>query len=133
MQPIETCILTQKVSDDERGQMYKVEVKASNPSVIWIIYTKKGFGRGGEIHPVNQYVSVVNGLILFLLKHPNGKEEAKLLMQGDSLIIPSGVAHVGLAQTDSVMTEYHSGPLPDFKDKQIYDPYRKLIWGRKDE
>ncbi len=116
------------VSDDERGWMCK-EIFADK--VIWLIYTRKGFGRGGEIHPVTQHVSVVSGSVEFSLRWGEHHEIVQIVKAGEHIEIPKDVAHVGIALENSIMIEWHDGELPSFKDKQIYEPYRKLIFGEK--
>lgn len=114
------------VSDDERGWMVK---ETFADKTLWLIFTRKGYGRGGEIHPVYQHVVVVSGCIEFRLRLSG--ETLMKVYAGESITIPSGTPHVGIALENSIMIEWHDGKLPDFKDKQIYEPYRRLIWGEK--
>lgn len=114
------------VSNDERGWMVK---EVFSDKVLWLVFTIKGFGRGGEIHPVFQSVSVVSGCMEFRMMFPDG-EIIRKVFGGQHIRIPNGIPHIGIAIENTIMIEWHDGELPDFKDKQIYEPYRRLIYGK---
>lgn len=121
-------VSTESVSNDRRGYMIKCGFA---DKTLWLIYTNKGFGRGGEIHPVPQRNCVISGVVEFSLRFPDGTEYKRTVTEGHMIRVPEEVAHVAIAKTDSVMVEWHDGELPPFKDKKIYEPYRKRIWGEK--
>ena len=117
----------QMVSQDERGSMAKCQFGKT----VWIAHTKKGYGRGGEYHPVRQYMAVVYGQILVKMMI-NEEEIERRLIDGQSIVIPEDCAHVMFALEDSLVIEWHDGELPPFDQKKIYEPYRKLIWKKRE-
>lgn len=116
----------EEVSNDKRGNMIKI---TWNDVIYWIAYTKKGFGRGGESHPIVQYNTIISGKIMVRMII-DGEDITKILSVGQSVTIPPNVPHVAITLENSVVMEWHDGKLPPFEQKVIYEPYRKLIWGK---
>jgi len=111
------------VSCDERGYMIKCVI---NNKTIFLVFTKKGYCRGGDIHPINQYNTVLNGRIMFKLNLISG-EVVHHIKVNQTLEVPKDTAHLMVALEDSIVIEWHDGELPPFKEKIIYEPYRQLI------
>lgn len=121
----------EEVSNDKRGNMIKVTWLGKT---YWILFTKKGYGRGGEYHPSAQHNMVISGSIIVKMKvdalhgYLYGSEERYKVPVGETITIPANIAHVLLAQEDSIVIEWHDEELPPFDQKKIYEPYRKFCW-----
>ena len=115
------------VSCDERGYMIKCRF---HNKIIWVAFTKKGFGRGGEQHPITQYSLIINGKVMIKMMF-HTQEIEKVYINQDLIIIPEKIPHVMIALEDTLSIEWHDGELPPFKDKVLYEPYRKLVRGQK--
>jgi hypothetical protein len=112
------------VSKDKRGFMELFNFLGKD---FYFAFTRKGFGRGGEYHPITQYNSVISGKMMFRMII-DGEDETKILISGQSIVIPANIAHVAIAMEDSITVEWHSGKLPPFEQKKIYEPWRKLCF-----
>ena len=111
------------VSMDNRGCMIKYTF---GKKVFWFAYTNQGCARGGEFHPVTQYVVVIDGSLLFKMMKENG-EEQRQVDKGDIIIIPANIPHVAIALANTISIEWHDGELPPFEQKNIYEPYRRIV------
>jgi len=112
------------ISEDKRGWMKKLTL--NNGDIFWISFTKKGFARGGDIHDGRQYDTIIRGQFLVKQHFPEDIEMLKVIITGDSIIIPAGIPHVFIAMEDTEMIEWHDDKLPPFDQKKYYEPYRKL-------
>lgn len=110
-----------KINQDERGEIWKIE---SRKKTIFLSKTFKDFARGGDIHRGKQFNCVIEGSFRVLMKYPD-KEKEIILKGGNLAIIPKEIPHVFIALEDSVMIEWHQFPLPPFKEKRYYEPYRR--------
>lgn len=111
----------EKISEDKRGEIYRIV----SGRIYWWSYTRKGFGRGGDIHDCRQHNYVMEGGFLVKMKFPT-EEVERVVLKGHSIIIPENIPHVFIALEDSVMLEWHSEKLPPYKQKRFYKPYRRL-------
>lgn len=121
--------IEKSVCEDERGMMWKQIISEEFGSfILWRSFTNKGYGRGGEVHPVPQFNVVISGTAKFYMMMSDGEEIIKVLNMGDTIRIPKGIPHLMIAQTNTFIIEWHDGELPPFEQKVIYEPYRKLCW-----
>jgi hypothetical protein len=118
-------VLGEIVSDDERGMMTKL---IADYKTLWFICTNRGYGRGGEEHPVTQFCTIISGKVQVNQLFEDGTETIETFSAGSIVKIPKNVKHVFIALEDTIIIEWHDGQLPPFKDKKIYEPYRKLCW-----
>ena len=110
------------VSKDERGEIWKTEIDGI---AYWMSYTRKGFGRGGDIHKGMQYNAILKGSFEVHLMLPNG-EKADVCRAPVMVPIPPEVPHVFIALEDAYMMEWHDHKLPPFEEKRYYEPFRRL-------
>jgi len=112
-----------KVSDNKRGEIWKIE---SGKRTYFLSITKKGYGRGGDIHDGIQYNYVLEGSFKVLFKYP--KEEKEFIQKANEYVeVPPEIPHVWIALEDSLMLEWHEKPLPPVEKKRYYEPYRRMI------
>ncbi len=90
-----------KVHEDDRGYIYLVRNLLENNKEFTFLETKKGFARGGCLHPKDEYVVVLKGKIKLIL----GNEE-KELVTGQSMKIPANKTHAWVALEDSILSEW---------------------------
>lgn len=109
------------INQDERGKIYRMVLDG----VYWISFTKKGYARGGDIHNGRQFNSILKGKFLVKMKFPT-EEVKRVVLEGQSIIIPNNIPHVFIALEDSTMIEWHDHKLPPYKEKRFYQPYREL-------
>lgn len=115
----------EKVSSDNRGDVFGFELNGRQHILVTF---KKGVARGGHYHQTDQWHICLAGKFDVLL-WPTEKapmhiptERHQFLTEGQSLIIPRGVAHLFIAHEDSVLAESRDG---DY-EAQDYEPYRNL-------
>ena len=114
--------LFQKVKEDDRGIIWKIQYKNKD---FWLSLTKKGKSRGGDIHSCFQYNAILTGS--FVVRQKLKKEDKVSKIDSPSLmIIPPEVPHVFTALEDSLMIEWHSKKLPPYEEKRFYEPYRRM-------
>lgn len=112
----------EKVNEDNRGEIWRID---NGKRIYWLSITKKGSGRGGDIHDGYQYNLVFEGSFKVLYKYPDREEE--WIQKVDQLLqVPPEVPHVWIALEDSMMLEWHEKPLPPFEQKRYYELYRRL-------
>lgn len=84
---------------DHRGTIFSF-FPEDNIKEYNLMVTFKGDERGYHYHPhFNEYIMIVDGECLFKEYHNSEKHET-LIKTGDSIRIPSGVAHAFVALTD---------------------------------
>jgi len=110
------------MEEDKRGWIEKINI---GDNVCWISFTKKGYGRGGDVHNGRQYNVIIKGSFLVKELH-EGIERETVVATGRLITIQDGIPHVFIALEDTWMIEWHEFPLPPFKEKKYYEPYRKL-------
>jgi len=109
------------ILEDERGMIYKISADKD----YWLSYTKRGFARGGDIHDGCQFNAILKGKFLVKMMYPDG-EVKRLLLEGQSIVIPNDIPHMFIALEDSYMIEWHDHKLPPYEKKRFYEPYRRL-------
>ena len=87
-----------------------------------VLHSKAGTYRSGDVHPAEQYDSVLSGMVVVTTRHGGG-DWKQTALAGDRVMIPSGVPHLFYFEEDTVMVEWWSGP---FKAK-YYKPYRDIV------
>jgi quercetin dioxygenase-like cupin family protein len=91
-------ILTADLFEDKRGSILSF-YPDKNIVEYNLMITKKGDARGHHYHPhFDEYMIVVDGECLF--KEYSDSIHEVVLTEGDSIHIPSGVAHTFVALTD---------------------------------
>ena len=110
------------VNSDERGEIQVAEVDGIS---YWLSYTRKGFGRGGDIHEGWQYNAILKGSFTVYLKPLDG-DEMRTYRAPMVVTMPPEMPHVFIALEDSYMIEWHDHELPPFSKKRYYEPYRRL-------
>jgi len=85
-----------------------------------LIYTRKGYLRGGEMHTGAQYNSVLNGLIKW-----DVPGSTTILSSATTHVTPKEVPHIMESLTDSLMVEWRENPLEN--PVNYYEPYRSLV------
>ena len=91
-------ILTADLFEDKRGSILSF-YPDKNIVEYNLMITKKGDARGHHYHPhFDEYMIVVGGECLF--KEYSDSIHEIVLTEGDSIHIPSGVAHTFVALTD---------------------------------
>ena len=81
-----------KIHEDKRGYIFLVKNLLENNKEFTFLETKKGFARGGCLHPKDEYVVVLKGKIKLIL----GNEEIEL-NTGESIKIPANKTHAWVA------------------------------------
>mgnify|MGYP001591403992 CR=1 FL=1 len=114
------------VHEDFRGRIHVVSIEGIQ---IKFITTRAGFLRGGEIHPNNQYNTVLSGEVEFILKLNGIADIHRLKTQNGQITITAGTPHMSRSVTDSVMIEWYDGEY----QSEYYPEYRKLVDGQMAE
>lgn len=101
-----------KIHEDDRGEIYSIvgDTLKENYEIVLLI-TKKGYARGGCVHPnSDEYCTVLEGSVKYWL----GNELPEWLHKGMSIMIPKSTPHFFRSQRDSIIAEW--GPNPEEKD-----------------
>jgi len=102
------------IHEDERGS---IECFYIDGVEYTILTTKKGFARGGCIHPEHdEYAVILEGIVFYYVMG----QPVKQYIKGENLLIKKNTPHYLLATTDAVTLEW--GALPkekDIKDKEF--------------
>ncbi|MDG6918392.1 MAG: cupin domain-containing protein [Nitrososphaerota archaeon] len=110
-----------KVSDDVRGVI--LVIAKDRRREVKVVTIKAGYARGGHMHSYPESFFVVSGT----LKYFNGSEMSHTerdVTPGDSVETDTGVPHMFIAETDSVLLEIT--PAGAY-DAEPYPPWRKLV------
>lgn len=107
---------------DRRGEIWKVQ---TGKKVLWLAKTNKGFARGGDIHKGKQYALILEGRVEVKMQYPN-QEVIIIYGKNETVVVNAEIPHVFIALEDTVFLEWHEFPLPPFKNKRYYEPYRRL-------
>lgn len=114
-------IKLKKISDDKRGSIFLVENLFDKDTEFTFMEIKKGFARGGCFHTKDEFFCVIKGKVKLIL----GKKE-KILISGESGVIPANTPHAFIALEESVVSEW--GITTEEKEKNIKDQnLRKLV------
>lgn len=121
-------VFVEKTNEDKRGEIYHLVI---NNIDYWLSFTKKGFGRGGDIHDCEQHNLCLKGEFNVKVLLPSDKtrehEIERCLVAGESISIPKELPHIFKALEDSIMLEWHDGKLPPFSEKKYYERYRREV------
>jgi len=109
----------EKVHEDERGSIHRILFKGRE---FIILFTKKGYLRGGDYHKSKQHDVVLTGKMEFRYKI-NGKEQIKTLGVGEMIHFEPNVPHMFSAKEDTLIVEWLEGEF----EKSYYQPYRRLV------
>ena len=114
-----------KVHEDKRGSIHSVtgiELKEHDEAVL--IFTKKGYARGGCINDINdEHHVLIEGKVIFYI--PNKID--KILNKGDDFYVYRGFPHYMIALEDSLILEW--GTIEEErckKDKSTLDIVNKI-------
>lgn len=107
---------------DKRGTVWSFKISNDPLKEFLIQFTKKGYYRGGDIHPGKQYNILIEGEGI-MFKKINGIDYPINMKKGDMIIISKGIPHIFYSTTDSWMIEFHEYP----GVREIYPPYRNQI------
>jgi quercetin dioxygenase-like cupin family protein len=91
------------VNEDRRGWILRMMLPDGREDII--IYTRRGFIRGGETHKSDQNNLVLQGALKWT--YGDGSTEVTTSHQGN--IIPAGKAHMAEAIEDTVYLEWLDG------------------------
>ena len=108
---------------DERGN---VVVLSDGETDYLLIYTKKGYLRGGELHGGEQYNVLLKGEVRWFID-----EQLPVKQLEPFQTIGKETPHMMESLTDSVMLEWREYPIE--KPVNYYKPYRKQILERIEE
>ena len=89
------------IHKDQRGYIYVVEDLLEGDKEFSFLEVKKGAARGGCLHSNDENFVVVKGKI----KYKYGDKE-EIVSQGESRLIPAGVAHAFIGLEDSIVSEW---------------------------
>jgi mannose-6-phosphate isomerase-like protein (cupin superfamily) len=105
-----------KVHEDERGMIYSLPVEGRD---VAILYTNKGYARGGHLHPdADEYFIVLKGNICYTFA-----ETSEFFFEGMSGTISRNEPHYLLAQTNSIILHWGA----DRKQTKEYVEYRRIV------
>jgi len=86
-----------------------------------VMELKKGFGRGGDVHPNKQHTMVLVGKVEYRIKYHDGENKG-VLQSGEKITIPENHPHIFISLIDSILFEWREGTY----EFEYYGPYRKL-------
>jgi hypothetical protein len=119
---------------EEWGSVPKVgKGYAANVNGKWCSFleTKKGAYRGDHIHPVDQFTVLLGGSAL-VVKDIDGELVESSLHHNVVHRTLKGVAHIFIAQEDTVLYEWWDGPYEDESCPGLFDKYKKGRVGPRD-
>jgi len=103
-----------RVNEDVRGAIFVVENLLEDNKEFTFLEIKEGFARGGCVHDNEEFFVVIKGKVKFVC----GNNE-KILVQGESAVIPAKNPHAFFALEDSIVSEW--GITTEEKKKDIKD------------
>ena len=108
-----------QVHEDARGTLY---ILTFGDKEYLLMFTKKGFKRGGDYHQSIQHDVVLSGRVEF--EYVTDKDWVEvILLKGQSISFKAMQPHMLTALTDCLVLEWLEGPF----EKQYYEPFKKLI------
>jgi len=90
-----------KIHEDERGGIYLIENMLEDGKEFTFLELKEGYARGGCIHSKEENLVVVKGSIKFICGN-----EKRLLVKGESAVIPAFKPHAFIGMSDSIVVEW---------------------------
>jgi len=116
------------VSSDSRGWVVVWEFKGQE---ILMIYTKKGYMRGGEIHKGRQWNIILQGAVNWIIQQKYMFPLHQLYYSSAYIVTPKEIPHMMEALTDTLMIEWREYPLE--QPVNYYKSFRDLIEKRRQE
>lgn len=102
---------------DQRGTL--TQLVRSGFHQVNVIESKAGALRGGHYHQVNREAFyIIHGIVTFTARQ-SGQKEIQTFSEGDMFLVPAGVSHSFLFQTDTLLVS-------------LYDQGVELADGSKD-
>ena len=118
-----------KIHEDKRGFLYVVENLLEGSKEFSFMEIKEGFARGGCYHINDEYFVVVKGKVKFRYGKLKEKLKDKVLISGESGIIPKKISHSFEALEDSIVCEWGITTKEkemDIKDEKHRDIVNKI-------
>lgn len=112
------------IAKDARGESWSLLLP--NGQELVIIYTKKGFYRGGHSHDKPETSFLLSGSIRYLKRYPDGREEVFDHAAGEPLHNEPGEIHLALALDDYWLLDTRTAKAGEIKTTN-YEPYRKKV------
>lgn len=116
-----------KLQSDSRGDVFLIDQDGEE---ILLIFTKKGYLRGGEIHEGSQYNFIVKGKVKWTY-HTHSGDWDDVVGEGETNFVPKGIPHMMEALEDTIMMEWRE--LPVEKPMNYYEPFRNIVEAKRDE
>jgi len=114
-------VFIELIHEDERGSIHRI---LSQGKEYLILFTRRGYARGGDHHKTIQHGVVISGQVEYRWKWLGGGETIKTLGPGEHISFPAGAPHLMTSITDSLVVEWLEGGV---FEKTYYEPYRKLV------
>jgi hypothetical protein len=110
-----------EISRDRRGFAVISYIKGCQS---FLLYTKKGYYRGGDYHNAKQLFVILKGKVDFTIKETN-IEKIFVLNEGDVRAVKPGDPHMIRALEDCVILEVSMGGKE--RITSYYEPYRSIV------
>ena len=120
-------VIVKTIQEDTRGKITLVTI---GDREHLIVFTNKGFLRGGEIHDGKQTIVILTGRTLWTYNRSDINWN-NCLDEGDVKVIPAGTAHMMKALTDTTMIEIKECPREN--PVNYFEPFRKIVEEKRDE
>ncbi|MBI5228631.1 hypothetical protein HY991_00865 [Candidatus Micrarchaeota archaeon] len=119
MEKTEKNDLSSPLFQDFRGEIRRFEIHGTKFNVL---FTKAGYFRSGDYHPVTQYDLMLKGEVEITMRQ---NDDDVVIKKGPNelIVLPPGIPHLFKALTDTVMIEWWDGPFR----AEYYAPYRKFV------
>lgn len=114
-------------SSDSRGWVVVWEFKGQE---ILMIYTKKGYMRGGEIHKGRQWNVILQGAVDWTIGFESLYKKESYYAPA-YIAVPKDQPHMMEALTDTLMIEWREYPLEE--PVNYYKPFRDKIIERREQ
>jgi len=115
------AIKFEKIHEDKRGCISRFLFEGKE---YLIIFTRKGFARGGDYHKSKQYDIILMGKMKFRYKNQSWNvEHEEILKTGQIISFEPNMPHLFIAEEDALLVEWLEGEF----EKSFYEPYRKLV------
>lgn len=96
----------------------------------FLLFTKKGYCRGGDLHDEEQLFVILKGKIKFTIKE-SGIERELILMEKDTYKVKPKYPHMLSALEDCVVLEISLGDKE--RNTSLYAPYRSIVESKNKE
>jgi len=113
-------VFIELIHEDERGSIHRI---LSQGREYLILFTRRGYARGGDHHKTVQHDVVISGQVEYRWKLNTG-ETIRTLGPGEHISFPAGAPHLMTSISDSLVVEWLEG---GFFEKTYYKPYRDIV------